>query len=117
MPSANPDSAPVDRKSAKRDRYQSPFSGKACKARLVRPNNSLKPRPLRGLGAARYDWSIANAAQRSGLAQALACTLLLRKRIQERHLEWLEVHHIPGNNSEAMHSSRRGDHCILVERL
>ena len=36
-----------------------------------RSNNSLKPSPLRGLGAARYDWSIANAAQRPGLAQAL----------------------------------------------
>ena len=41
-------------------------------SRLQRANNSLKPSPLRGLGAARYDWSIANAAQRPGLAQALA---------------------------------------------
>ena len=36
------------------------------------PNNSLKPSPLRGLGKlAGYDFTIANAAQRPGLAQAL----------------------------------------------
>ena len=44
---------------------------KSAEASRVRPNNSLKPSPLRGLGAARYDWTIANAAQRPGLAQAL----------------------------------------------
>ena len=38
---------------------------------MGRPNNSLKPSPLRGLGAARYDWTIAKAAKRPGLAQAL----------------------------------------------
>ena len=70
-PSANADLAHVDRKSGLRVLCQSLFAGKACKARLVRPNNSLKPSPLRGLGAARYDWTIANAAQRPGLAQAL----------------------------------------------
>ena len=44
---------------------------KSAEASRVRPNNSLKPSPLRGLGAARYDWTIAKAAQRPGLAQAL----------------------------------------------
>ena len=41
-------------------------------------NNSLKPSPRRGLGAASYDCIIAKAAKRPGLAQALAAMKFTR---------------------------------------
>src|SRR6476660_3996926 len=41
------------------------------KHRLQRPNNSVKPSPLRGLGPGSYDSATAKAAQRPGLPQAL----------------------------------------------
>ncbi|RYE71364.1 MAG: hypothetical protein EOO81_06100 [Oxalobacteraceae bacterium] len=47
-----------------------------CTSRVL-PNNSLKPSPLRGLDAARYDWTIAKAAKRPGLAQALCVVMLV----------------------------------------
>ena len=45
--------------------------------RLQRPNNSVKPSPLRGLGPGSYDHVIAKAAQRPGLPQALGLMHLL----------------------------------------